>query len=75
MLKSLFRLKKFVKPYGGRLSLGISAFGLARLFEATVPMSLAIGIDRIAEGRTDLLLPVGAIFLAVLGRFSVVTFA
>lgn len=75
MLKSLLRLKKFVLPYRGRLTSGILAFGLARLFEATIPMSLAIGIDRVAAGNPDLLLPVTAIFVAVLGRFLVVSSA
>jgi ATP-binding cassette subfamily B protein len=73
MLKSLLRLKTFVGPYRGRLSLGIVAFGIARLFEAAVPILLAIAIDRIAAGNTDLLLPVAGIFGAVLGRFTVVT--
>jgi ATP-binding cassette subfamily B protein len=73
MLKSLLRLKTFVGPYRRRLSLGIVAFGIARLFEAAVPILLAIAIDRIAAGNTDLLLPVAGIFGAVLGRFTVVT--
>jgi ATP-binding cassette subfamily B protein len=75
MLKSLFRLKTFVHPYRGRLTLGILAFGLARLCEAAVPILLAIGIDRMAEGNLDLLLPVAGIFTAVAGRFLVVTVA
>jgi len=75
MLRSLFRLKTFVRPYRGRLSLGILAFGLARLFEATVPILLAISIDRMASGSTDLFLPVAGIFAAVGGRFCVVTVA
>jgi ATP-binding cassette subfamily B multidrug efflux pump len=75
MLKSLLRLKTFVIPYKGRLTLGILAFGISRLFEATIPMSLAIGIDRVASGNPDLLLPVTAIFIAVLGRGLVVSSA
>ena len=46
MLKSLLRLKRFVLPYRWRLSGGIIAFGIARLFEGLVPILLAIGIDR-----------------------------
>ena len=75
MLKSLLRLKAFVIPYRIRLSGGIIAFGIARLFEAMVPLMLAMGIDRIAAGDTDLLLPVAGIFGAVLGRFLVVAIA
>ena len=75
MLKSLFRLKPFIRPYRWRLSAGIIAFGIARLFEGLIPILLAIGIDRIAAGNLDLVLPVTGIFGAVLGRFSVVSAA
>jgi ATP-binding cassette subfamily B protein len=75
MLKSLLRLKQFIFPYRWRLGGGILAFGVARLFEATIPMLLAIGIDRIAAGNLDLTLPVGGIFAAVAGRFLVVSAA
>jgi ATP-binding cassette subfamily B protein len=75
MFRSLLRLKGFILRYRARLGLGIAAFGLARLFEAVVPLLLAQGIDRIARGETDLLLPVGGIVLAVLGRYVVVTYA
>ena len=75
MLKSLFRLKSYVVPYRWRLGAGIVAFGIARFFEALVPILLAIGIDRIAEGNLDLLLPVAGIFAAVVGRFGVVSVA
>ncbi len=75
MYRSLFRLKSFVSPYRWRLGTGILAFGVARLFEATVPISLAIGIDRIAAGNTDITYPVALIFGAVAGRFLVVTVA
>jgi ATP-binding cassette subfamily B protein len=75
MLNSLLRLKSFVLPYRGRLTLGIVAFGIARLFEAMIPLLLAVGIDRIAAGNLDLLLPVAGIFLAVAGRLLVVSTA
>jgi ATP-binding cassette subfamily B protein len=75
MFRSLLRLKGFILRYRTRLGLGIGAFGLARLFEALVPLLLAQGIDRIARGETDLLLPVGGIVLAVVGRYLVVTYA
>jgi len=75
MLKSLLRLKQFILPYRWRLGGGILAFGVARFFEATIPMLLAIGIDRIAAGNLDLTLPVGGILAAVAGRFLVVSVA
>lgn len=75
MIRSLLRLKSFVAPYRWRLGGGIVAFGVARLCEATVPISLAVGIDRIAAGNTDVRLPVLLIFAAVAGRFSVVSLA
>ena len=40
-----------------------------------MPILLAIGIDRIAAGNLDLLLPIAGIFGAVLGRFVVVSAA
>ncbi|MCB1683710.1 MAG: ABC transporter ATP-binding protein [Pseudomonadales bacterium] len=73
MFRSLLRLKKFVGRYRLRLGAGILAFGLSRLLEATVPLSLALGIDRLAAGNSDLLLPVAAIFGAVSIRFLVVS--
>lgn len=75
MIRSLLRLKGFVGRYRARLLAGIAAFGIARLLEALVPLFLAQGIDRIAAGRTDLLLPVSGILAAVAGRFLVVSFA
>jgi ATP-binding cassette subfamily B protein len=75
MIRSLSRLVPFVKRYRVRLGLGIGAFGLARVLEALVPLFLGLGIDRIAAGRTDLMLPVLGIFAAVAGRYGVVTLA
>ncbi|MFM7119715.1 MAG: ABC transporter ATP-binding protein, partial [Gammaproteobacteria bacterium] len=75
MFASLRRLAPFVRPYGGRLGLGIAAFGGSRLLEALVPLLLAVGIDRIAAGHHDLTLPVAGIFAAVVARYAVVTFA
>ncbi len=75
MLKSLLRLKRFVSPYRWRLSAGIIAFGIARFFEGLVPILLAIGIDRVADGNLDLMLPILGIFAAVSGRFLVVSIA
>ena len=73
MFRSLLRLRQFVGRYKLRLSAGIFAFGIARLLEASIPLALAEGIDRIADGRTDLLLPVVLIFAAVTVRFVVVS--
>lgn len=75
MFASLLRLAPFVRPYGGRLGLGIAAFGGSRLLEALVPLFLALGIDRIAADNPDLTLPVVGIFVAVVARYAVVTYA
>jgi len=75
MFASLLRLKTFVLPYRGKLAIGIAAFGLSRLLEGLVPFFLAMGIDRIASGTTDLRLPIAGIFAAVVVRYGVVTFA
>jgi len=75
VLRSLLRLRPYVAAYRLRLGAGIVAFGVARVFEALVPLFLARGIDRLAAGNGDLLLPVLGIFGAVIARYLVVTFA
>ena len=75
MIRSLLRLKAFILRYRGRLGLGIAAFGVARVFEGLVPLFLATGIDRIAAGNTDLMLPICGILLAVAARYATVTYA
>jgi ATP-binding cassette, subfamily B, multidrug efflux pump len=75
MIRSLLRLKGYLLRYRTRLTLGIVAFGVARLFEALIPLFLAVGIDRIAAGSTDLTLPIAGIFGAVVARYGVVTYA
>ena len=73
MLKSLLRLSPFIAPYRWRLSLGVAAFGIARLVEGLVPFFLAMGIDRIAAGDGDVRAPVLGIAAAVLARYLTVT--
>ena len=75
MFKSLLRLKVFILPYKRGLTLGILAFGLARLFEGLVPLFVASGINTIAAGKSDLLLPVLGIIGAMLARYAVVAYA
>jgi ATP-binding cassette, subfamily B, multidrug efflux pump len=75
MIRSLLRLKGYLLRYRWRLLLGIVAFGISRLLEALVPLLLGMGIDRIAAGRSDLGLIIGAMFAAVVARFGVVTYA
>lgn len=75
MIQSLLRLKAFVARYRLRLILGIVAFGIARVLEASVPMLLGMSIDRIAAGNADLMWLILGIFAAVAGRFAVVSFA
>jgi ATP-binding cassette, subfamily B, multidrug efflux pump len=75
MIRSLLRLKGYLLRYRTRLTLGIVAFGIARLFEALIPLFLAVGIDRIAAGDTDLVLPIAGIFGAVAARYGIITYA
>ncbi len=75
MIRSLARLKSFVIPYRRRLSLGIGAFGISRLFEGLIPIFVAIGIDRMSDGNIDMTLPVAGILGSVLARYVVVTYA
>ena len=71
----LLRLRVFVARYRGRLTGGIAAFALARVFEALVPIMLMVGIDRLTEGNTDILWPVLGIVGVVCARFVTVSFA
>ncbi len=75
VLRRLARIWPFVRPYRWRLSGGIVAFGVSRLLEALVPLFLAMGIDRLAADNHDLQLPVLGIFISVLLRYFVVTYA
>ncbi|MEM9744514.1 MAG: ABC transporter ATP-binding protein [Pseudomonadota bacterium] len=85
MWRSLFRLRTFVRPYWHWLTAGITAFFVARILEAQVPIFLAMGIDRLAALEeapsldaliaADLRTPIIGIVVAVLARYGVVTFA
>lgn len=75
MWRSLKRLLPFIKPYKTRLSFGIAAFGVARLCEGLVPLLLALAIDRIIAGNSNLMTPVLGIFGVVVGRYIAVTIA
>ncbi|MCZ6709878.1 MAG: ABC transporter ATP-binding protein [Gammaproteobacteria bacterium] len=75
MIRSLARLRPFVSPYKRRLTLGISAFGISRLFEGLIPIFVGIGIDRMSDGNIDMTMPVAGILGCVLARYIVVTYA
>lgn len=75
MFRSLARLGRFVGKYRGRLVGGVTLFLVGRILEATIPLSLKVGVDRINEGNTDLLFPVLGIVGAVFARFFIVTWA
>ena len=75
LMAPLLRLRVFVARYRGRLTGGIAAFALARVFEALVPIMLMIGIDRLTEGNADILWPVLGIVAVVCARFVTVSFA
>ena len=75
MFRSILRLGRFVKKYKGRLVGGVTLFLVARIFEASIPIALMAGIDRVAEGNNNLLLPVSWILIAVIARFAIVSWA
>jgi len=75
MRASLWRLRHILSKHKSRLILGVIAFGIARLFESTVPFLTAISINRLTEGNFDLTWPVAGIVAAVIMRYAVVTFA
>tara|TARA_B100000900_G_scaffold160891_1_gene136583 strand:- start:196 stop:2001 length:1806 start_codon:yes stop_codon:yes gene_type:complete len=75
VMASLWRVRTFIHPYRRRLLLGIIAFGVARIFEAMVPVLTAVAINQIAEGDYQVGWPVAGIFIAVVARYLVVTFA
>jgi len=75
MFRSLFRLGTFLTKYRGLLAIGVFAFLVARILEALAPLFLKKGIDTIAAGSGDVLVPVVGIVGAVLARFFVVSFA
>ncbi len=75
MLKSLWRLRRFVHRYRLRLLSGIIAFGVARFFEAMVPFLTAVSINRMSEGDYAVGAPVLGIVGAVIMRYIVVTYA
>ena len=72
---SLWRVRTFINPYRNPLLLGIFAFGVARVFEAMVPVLTAVAINQIAEGDYQVGWPVAGIFVAVVARYLVVTLA
>ena len=74
MLRSLYRVWPFITPYRWRMLFGVTAFGVARFFEALVPFFLGLGIDRLTTGGS-LTEPVAGIFAAVALRYAVVTTA
>ncbi len=75
LLAALWQLRRFIGPHRRGLYIGIAAFGIARLFEAMVPVLTAVSIDRMADGNFDLLYPVTGIIGAVIMRYGVVSFA
>ena len=75
MFRDLLRLVPFVRKYKGRLLGGISLFFIARIFEAAVPLCLMVGINNLAKGEPNLLLPILGIVGAVAARFLTVSWA
>lgn len=75
LLAALWRLRRFIGPHRRGLYVGITAFGVARIFEAMVPVLTAVSINRMVEGNFDVTYPVLGIIGAVITRYCVVSFA
>lgn len=75
LLTALWQLRRFIGPHRRGLYIGITAFGVARIFEAMVPVLTAVSINRMVEGDFDVTYPVLGIIGAVLIRYCVVSFA
>ena len=58
LLAALWQLRRFIGPHRRGLYVGIAAFGVARIFEAMVPVLTAVSINRMADGNFDLTYPV-----------------
>lgn len=74
-LTPLFRLFPWLVHQRGLIILALVTFGVARLFEAAVPLFLREVIDRIDDGNPDLLLPVLGIVSCVVLRMGIVATA
>jgi ATP-binding cassette subfamily B protein len=68
-MQSLLRLLPYLSRYRLPFWLGNGGLLLARVFEALIPLLLRQGIDSIAAGRPELLLPSAGIAACVVGRF------
>ena len=75
LLASLWQLRRFIGPHRRGLYIGITAFGIARIFEAMVPVLTAVSINRMVDGDFDVTYPVLGVIGAVLIRYCVVSFA
>jgi len=75
LFRSIARLRPHIARYRGSLIVSLIAFLVARLFEASAPQFLRLGIDNLAAGRHDILVPALGITVCVLARFVVVSFA
>ena len=75
LLAALWQLRRFIGPHRRGLYVGITAFGVARIFEAMVPVLTAVSINRMVEGNFDVTYPVLGIIGAVITRYCVVSFA
>jgi len=75
LLAALWQLRRFIGPHRRGLYIGITAFGVARIFEAMVPVLTAVSINRMVDGNFDVIYLVLGIIGAVLIRYCVVSFA
>lgn len=61
-LRPLLRLLPYLRAYWLPFWAGIASLMAARIFEGFIPFFLKQGIDSLAVGKNQLLLPVSVIF-------------
>ena len=75
MRRSLLRLRPLVGKHKVPLLTGIVAFGVARVFELSIPFFMAEAINRLTQGNYAVGMFVVGIVVAVIARYLTVTFA
>ena len=71
----ILRVAPYILTQKLRLARGITAFGIARCFEAMVPFLTGVCINHLSQGNYDITWPCIGIAAAVIARYIVVTYA
>jgi ATP-binding cassette subfamily B multidrug efflux pump len=73
-LRSLLRLRVFLREHRWEMTSGIVLFFIGRMFEFAVPLFIKMGIDSIEARDPNLLVPLLAILAMVAFRFCFLTY-